>query len=247
MWAQGSHQSHLISAGISMDLSSHWTVLWMSQSPVLKGNIMLCLLFPSFIWERIHLAWWNLQTVSPAACSIFNPFSAHAASAWQLQVPNRPCHASKQSRSQAWLLQAASTALGGQKQAQGVTRGAGSAGHSPWQCQAHRREKGTEAFPWGEVWLVVTSEYLEPSRSAGKPSYYPLVTKRACETDVQSHAFQDADCSVDLSWSVNLLPSSPSSCTCVSNDNYICILQNTLLIRGGEVVVLPASTPLGPH
>lgn len=38
-----------------MDLCSHWTGLSMSQSPVLKENIVLSLLFPSFIWERIHL------------------------------------------------------------------------------------------------------------------------------------------------------------------------------------------------
>lgn len=88
---------------------------------------------------------------------------------------------------------------GGSEAGPGVSRGAGAAGHSPWQCQACRREEGTEAFPWLEVWLVVTFEHPEPGSSAGKPSYYPLVTKRDCETDVQSHALQDADCSIDLS------------------------------------------------
>lgn len=48
---------------------------------------------------------------------------------------------------------------------------------------------------WRSGWF----EYSEPGRSAGKLSYYPLVTKRTCETDVQSHALQDADCSTDLS------------------------------------------------
>lgn len=52
---QGSHQSHLTSAGINMDLCGHRTVLRMSQSPVLKENMVLCLLFPPCIQERAHL------------------------------------------------------------------------------------------------------------------------------------------------------------------------------------------------
>lgn len=53
--------------------------------------------FPPCIKERAHMGWWKLQTVAPAACRIFRPFYAHAASPRELQVPVRPRHALNQS------------------------------------------------------------------------------------------------------------------------------------------------------
>lgn len=198
VWAQGSHQSHLTPAGISMDLCSHWTVLWMSQSPVLRENIVLCLLFPSLVWEIIHLNWWNLQTVAPTACR----FSIHFPLIQLLcdNCKSQSDHAMPQIRAGVrlgcfqlpalhWEVRSRPGRLPEEQDLLGMAHG------SARLAGERKVQKISPGWISGWWWF----EHPEPDRSTGKPSYYPLVTKRACETDVKSHALQDADCSIDLS------------------------------------------------